>query len=275
MGKPRLRNFCFTDFKLRDWNKIWNEHQDDLRYLVIGDEICPTTGRQHYQGWLQIRTSRTKTAIAKRLGVKDMWMMGCFGDEYSNEKYCGKDKKFTKWGEFIIQGQRRDLEEIKNEIVEGKTIEEVAIEHPEMYCRYRNGLKDIAGIIAKRNSKKFREVEVVVLYGDTGTGKTRTAMEHAEYKIEGDNLDWWDGYNGEETILIDEYDTDVKITKMLNLLDGYQLRLPIKGGFTYANWTKVYITSNVHPDNWHLYAKDAHKEALKRRITHVIGMFND
>ena len=37
-------------------------------------------------------------------------------------------------------------------------------------------------------------------------------------------------------------------------LDGYQLRLPIKGGHTYAYWNKVYITTNKPWENWHEHA---------------------
>ena len=97
-------------------------------------------------------------------------------------------------------------------------------------------------------------------------------MKQAGYKIEGSEMEWWDGYEGEKTILIDEYDSQVSLPRLLNILDGYQLRLPIKGGFTYARWTKVIITSNIDPREWHPNAKPFHREALMRRLTKVIEM---
>lgn len=265
----RSRNWCFTDFELKKWDEIMVENEVGIRYICYGVETCPTTGKQHHQGWVQFETPVSLRTAKKRMNFNGH-LEACRGSEFDNEKYCKKDGEFFSLGKFKKQGQRVDLEEIRDEILNGVTIEEIAIKYPKKYCQYRNGLRDIAGIVAKNNTKEFREVEVIVIWGETDTGKTRTAMEEAEYKIDASELQWWDGYNGEKTICIDEYDNDVKITKMLNILDGYQLRLPIKGGHTYANWNKVFITSNVDPQYWHENAKEVHRRALFRRITKVI-----
>ena len=135
-------------------------------------------------------------------------------------------------------------------------------------------MKEYKTMIDKEKRKGFRAVETEVLSGPTGCGKTRRAMESDNvYKIEGSSLQWWDGYEGESTILIDEYSNDVPITKLLNILDGYELRLPIKGGFTYANWNKVYITTNLKKSELHNNAKPEHINALNRRITKWSDLF--
>ena len=130
-------------------------------------------------------------------------------------------------------------------------------------------------MVDKKNRKKFRKVEVVVLSGSTGTGKTRKAMEEANYKITGNQLQWWDGYEGEKCICIDEYNNDIGITELLNILDGYELRLPIKGSFTYANWNKVYITTNLTKSQFHSNAKSEHRKALFRRVTKWQNLWNE
>ena len=66
-----------------------------------------------------------------------------------------------------------------------------------------------------------------------------------------DSVEWWDGYDGDEILLIDDFYGQIKVARMLHLMRGYQCRLPIKGGFTYAMWQKVYITSNTHPNMWY------------------------
>ena len=58
---------------------------------------------------------------------------------------------------------------------------------------------------------------------------------------------------------------------MLALLDGYQVRLNQKGTHSYANWNKVFITTNLKPDELHSEAKPAHRDALFRRITIVVN----
>lgn len=266
----RSRNWCFTDFELQDWIGICSSQPEIFRYVNYGVEVCPDTGRNHYQGWVQFHNCLSMKSAKAKLGHKG-FIAVCKGSEVDNDKYCSKDGKSYQWGDHVKQGQRSDLKKVAESILEGTTLEEIMTTDPVTYCKYRNGLKDIASVAAKNNTKEFRNVSTTVLYGPTGTGKTRTAMEEATYKISaGDIGSWWDGYNGEKTILIDEYDSDVNITKMLNILDGYQLRLPVKGGFTYANWTKVFITSNVNPDEWHLHAKQVHREALFRRISNSI-----
>lgn len=267
----RSRNFCFTDFELQDFNKLYNEYSDIIRYICWGEEICPKTSRKHYQGWIQFYNPKRFGGVKKLLGKKTHFEP-CMGSEYDNDKYCSKDGNFTKLGSFVAQGQRTDLEALKHNIDKGASRMDIMTDHFETYCRYRNGINDYIAVKENINRSKFRQVSVEYVYGETGTGKTRYGMEKCQYKITGDSLAWWDGYNGEDSILIDEYDNNVPITKLLNILDGYKLRLPIKGGFTYANWTKVIITSNLTPNELHTNAKPAHKAALMRRISATTEM---
>lgn len=260
----RFRNWCFTDFNLLDWRAIYNA-DDNIRYVCWGEETCPKTGKKHYQGWLQV-TKQRRLSSMKKIDKAIHWE-GCLGTEKHNDTYCKKDGKFTTIGKFVTQGFRSDLDGIFEEIKNGTTLYEIATENPTLYCKYRNGIEHYKQMVNDKESPEWRDIEVIVLAGDTGTGKTRLAMQEATYKINGSELNWWDGYDNDSTICIDEYDTDVSITKMLNILDGYKLRLPIKGGFTYAKWTKVYITSNVLLHLWHTQAKTEHIKALRRRIT--------
>lgn len=272
---PKLtqsKNWCFTDFELLDIEKIYNENKDIVRYMCRGLEVCPTTGRKHYQGWVQFLNKKRMGGVKRLFGSKKISVRACKGDEYSNDAYCKKDNDYKAWGLFITQGARSDLEDIKRRLDAEQDMKQIADEHFGDYLRYHKGMEAYRALVQKQNSKAFRHVEVEVIVGTTGLGKTREAMKHAEYKIEGSKLQWWDGYEGEQCILIDEYDSQVPITELLNLLDGYQLRLPVKGSFVYARWTKVYITSNIEPEHWHSNAKDVHRDALMRRITKITKM---
>lgn len=171
------------------------------------------------------------------------------------------------------QGERTDLEDIKKRIDENATMYEIANDHFGDYIRYHSGFSKYQELVRKEQTKKFRHVEVEVIWGPTGTGKTRRCYNPDKcFKIQGSAMNWWDGYEGEKELLIDEYSNDVGITELLGILDGYQLRLPVKGAHTYANWTKVYITSNIDPLQWHMNAREMHREALRRRITKITEM---
>jgi len=269
------RNWAFTDFELLDFKTIYNDYKDIIRYICWGKEKCPKTNKIHYQGWLQLINKKTLGGVKRLLGTKKIHLESCRGSEFDNNKYCKKDGVFKFKGKFICQGQRTDLEQIKKMIDENEPTIKIAQNYFSDFIRYHSGFNKYAELVAKEQTKKFRKVKCTLINGPTNTNKTRRATEYTNdyYKIQGDQLNWFDGYQGEKTLIIDEYANDVKITRLLALLDGYQLRLPIKGGFTYARWNKVIITSNLRL--LHQQADIEHQKALKRRITKHINLFEE
>lgn len=271
----QARFWCFTAYK-----KPLSIENEKLRYIIFGEEVCPNTGRLHWQGYLECKNKQSMTAMKKILDDKTIHLeqKSEFSTREQAREYCKKNNKFEEYGEFISgQGSRKDLHEIAKSLQNGTPLHEIMMNNPEIYCSYRNGLRDIAEHCLKVNSKEQREVEVILITGPTGVGKTYYAMNHCSempYKIQGEDLKWWDGYNGEKTIVIDEYNNDVGIGKMLGFLDVYQLRLDIKGSHTFANWNTVVVTTNLELYELHPNAKKRHREALFRRISKIFYMEN-
>ncbi len=265
------KNWCFTDFELLDWTKIYKD-SDNIRYICWGTEVCPSTKKKHYQGWIQTTTKKRIGGIKKLCQSKMIHVESCRGSENENNKYCQKDNLYQTEGDFITQGKRTDLDELKRILDNGGTLKDIADENIQAFVQYNRGFEKYKNMIDKSARKSFRELEVTLIHGKTGSGKTKEAMKHDDdtYKIQGNALQWWDGYDGEKKLVIDEYDNQISCTELLGILDGYQLRLPIKGGFTYANWTQVIITSNYR--KLHTNARKQHRLALSRRITKTIKM---
>ncbi len=266
----RSRNYCFTDFNDTKFEQIYYANESIIRYMCWGLEVCPKTKKTHQQGWIQMVNPKDFHVIRKLLGGK-CHLEKCMGSEYSNDKYCKKDGEYVQKGSFKSQGYRSDLEDIKKSIDDGAPMKSIADDYFGDYIRYYKGFEKYQEMVTKEKTKEFRQVDVIVHQGETGTGKTRVAVESERdhYMIRGDDLTWFDGYNGEKTLIIDEYANQVPVTKLLSLLDGYQLRLPVKGGFTYAAWNKVYITTNL---TWlHDQAREEHIAALERRVTKVVN----
>jgi len=272
MDTRRATRWCFTDYKFLDWKKL-HEEKDNIRYIGFGDEICPKTKRKHLQGWIQLVNGITRNGLKKLVDSKQISIRICKGSIKANEKYCHKDGKWTEYGEFVTQGARTDIWALKEIIDNGGDLLDVAEADFGCYLRYNRGFEKYKQMIDEKRRKEFRKVEVAIIKGPTGCGKTKRAVETCPdyYKISGDNLQWFDGYNGEKTLVIDEYDNQIPCTKLLSILDGYQYRLPVKGGFTYANWDRVILTTNNK--TLHENAKPEHQNALKRRITKVINWF--
>ena len=242
------RDWCFTCF---DTEKELSVDKDNCRYICYGVERCPTTDREHYQGFAIFkRTCRIPKAKQWIGGGDGVHCEPRRGTRIEARNYCRKSGgRFFEWG--LFDGMtKEDL--FRQPIGYLKTA------YPEFYCRYHRGLEKL-----QQKGEKWRNVEVHILWGETGTGKTRQVMEKDNvYKID-PPYKWWDGYEGEETLLIDDYRKGaIDRGMLLNLLDGYRLRLETKGSHCWALWTEVYITTNYDPKTWT-------DEAIMRRITDV------
>jgi hypothetical protein len=81
-----------------------------------------------------------------------------------------------------------------------------------------------------------RDLKVLWYYGPTGCGKTRRAYEEAvlgTFWFSSNNLQWFDGYCGQQTAVFDDFRPDhCSFSFLLRLLDIYPLQVPVKHGFT-------------------------------------------
>ncbi len=274
---PSVHNWIFTDYKKMKWQDIYDEQSDIIRGIAYGDEICPTTQRQHNQGFIQFVNRKSMRQVKMIVGNKSISLRVMNGSIKHNEIYCSKDERYIRLGIFKRQGQRTDQEFDKKVLDDGGNLDDIWEQSFGNMLRYHRGYAAYKKTVDKRNTKDFRILDVKLVCGPTGTNKTRKAVEHNPnaFKITGKNLKWWDGYELEETLIIDEYNNDIGITELLNICDGYQLRLEIKGSFTYANWHKIIITTNLRPDEIHSQAKDEHRNALFRRISSVVDLYVD
>ena len=109
-----------------------------------------------------------------------------------------------------------------------------------------------------------------MLIGEPGTGKSKTAAEIAAdgsvyYKPRGE---WWDGYEQQNTVIIDDYYGWLKYDEILKICDRYPYSVPIKGGYEQFNSKRIIFTSNEPIEKWYKgdWFGDTQLKALKRRI---------
>jgi len=263
------RSYCFTAYVEPTPDMITDPV---LRYIIFQKELCPKTQRIHWQGYAEFKTPVRIGRSQKICGIGKSHVEKREGTREEARDYCRKTDsrlespiEIGNW-EAGGQGARTDLREIFDMIKNGAEMIDIIEADPMLYCKYRNGIKDYKFECLKSKTNKFRHVETEVHWGEAGTGKTRHCVETYPdaYKLDFDDTLWWDGYEGEETIILNDFYGNIKYHKLLDLLDGYKMRLPVKGGFTYANWTKVLITSNKPPEEWYHHGMT---DALKRRLS--------
>ena len=126
-------------------------------------------------------------------------------------------------------------------------------------------------ILTERFKETIRlDMEIIYIYGATGTGKTRGVYESNGYSNVyrvTDYLHPFDGYNCQPVICFDEFRSSIKLKEMLLYCDIYPLELPSRFSNKYACYNKVYIVSNwslekqYHEDmeSWKAFLRRIHK----------------
>jgi len=112
------------------------------------------------------------------------------------------------------------------------------------------------------------ERSCTVFWGPTGTGKSRRAWEEAG--MEGYPKDprtkFWCGYHGQKHVVVDEFRGGIDIAHLLRWLDRYPVRVEIKGSSYPLLCERIWITSNLHPNQWYPEIDVETVNALMRRL---------
>ncbi|ALE29569.1 replication associated protein [Lake Sarah-associated circular virus-1] len=141
----------------------------------------------------------------------------------------------------------------------------------DIYVRCYNQLKRIA---CDHMQADPVEREVVCYWGRTGTGKSRRAWDEASLDAypKDPRSKFWDGYRGQEHVVLDEFRGGIDIAHVLRWFDRYPVMVEVKGSSVPLKATKIWITSNLPPESWYPELDDETKQALRRRmnITHFI-----
>ena len=245
-----------------------------VKRMIAGFENCPSTGRLHIQGAVVFSRTMRMKSVKRALGDQSAHLEPMRG-RWDQQDYCLKDGDIIRSEDNAQQGKRMDLLEFRESIKRKPNenlldMPEEKLQRVAQYPRLYDRLKFAA---LQRQSRPFRKVEVHVRWGEAGTGKTKKPYEEGAYVFGDYENGWWDGYEGEPIILFDDFYGGIKWGTFLTLLDGYQVRLNVKGTHTWSQWTKVYITSNKHPRDWYAKAPGDGKwglcDELARRITSI------
>jgi len=257
--KKRAYNWLFTIYNLDCEELIKNMDKEKVgfRYIIFQREACPTTGKLHLQGYLELDNAKTCSAIQKIVEDK-CHLQPADGSRKSNQIYCTKSESAIadtvyEWGGQKKQGTRNDLNEVAEFIKGGARIREVAREHPTMVIKYHNNLK---ALISYLHEPSDDVVKCYFLWGKPGVGKTSAVFNEfgkrnvARGSIAVNGQWWFDEYTGDEDcILLDDVTPDMFTPGgvLLQYLDRYPVKLPQKGGFVWRACTHIVVTSNWDP----------------------------
>lgn len=250
---------------------------DWMAYLVYQGEMGEE-GTFHFQGYCEVAGRMQRSLLQLKEWEPSAHFERRMGTQAQAIAYCKKGESRIEGpfeeGEPKDQGARADKEYIYRMVKEGLTQRQIAEVNPAAYMSNYKSIDRIASM-----TKPVRkERRVVLLFGEPGTGKTRYVLErHPEaYVIPVTTTGglWFDGYDGHEVALIDDFDGQIPLIQFLRVLHDYPEQLPIKGGFVWWNPSTIYVTSNYTMRHWYegkdgtgWNNREPSYQALERRVT--------
>lgn len=265
-NNPQARGWCFT---LNNPVDITCPGQWKGDYVVWQLETAPTTGTPHLQGYIYFR-ARKRLGGLKALNKRVHWLPAK-GTALQNKAYCSKEEGRIsgpyEQGELPQQGKRSDILALKETIDSGASIGVIRSRHYSLWIRHQKAVQNDRLYVQRRKANRGRP-EILVVYGPSGTGKTKTVREAfpKAYWLDKPSRHssvWFDGYEGESTIVVDEFFGWISYHFLKRLLDYGYTKGQTKGGHVAIAANRFIFTSNQHPRLW--YKKDI-EGALRRRI---------
>jgi len=202
------------------------------------------------------------------------------GTKAQNIKYCTKPDtrigEIYQHGEFIEERQRTDLIDLLNMVYVGKTLAEIREYYPSQVFIFHKKIVTARNLyLYEKFCDTFRNVKVTYIHGKTAVGKTRSIAEKFGYKniyrITEYDQRAFDNYDGQDIIVFEEFRGQLKISQMLNYLDGHPVQLPCRYEDKPACFTQVFILTNLplcdqykdiqaaEPKTWDAFVRRIHE----------------
>jgi hypothetical protein len=268
----RSRNFCFT---LNNFSEEEEKLVKDLpaRYLIFGREVGEN-GTPHLQGFVVFKHARSLQAVKN---LVERWHIEvAHGSVEQNVVYCSKGGVVFESGEKPVSNTAKGASEKRRweDAVADAKAGNLDSVPADIYLRFYGSLKRIQ----KDHPAPLDDcsgVTGVWFHGVAGAGKSRLARERypgAYFKM---CNKWWDGYLGEDNIIMDDLDPNHKcLAHHLKIWsDRYAFLAEVKGGAILIRPKVFCVTSQYSPEE--IFEDDVTIAAIRRRfeVVHVDSSF--
>jgi len=239
------------------------DNRDGITWVKGQREKGHGTGFEHYQAVLGFDQKVSLAGVTRVLGT------GIHAEltrSRAAEAYCVKeDTRVGQPFEFGAKPFRRNSKTDWNACWNAATVGDLMQIPANVRIVSYNSLRRIQ---SDYSLAKVLEKRVEVFWGATGTGKSRRAWDEAG---EGafpkcPRSKFWDGYQTQSNVIIDEFRGGIDISHLLRWFDRYPVRVEVKGSSRPFYGERIWITSNISPDEWYPLVDPETMKALKRRL---------
>ena len=240
----------------------------DCKYIIFAKEYCPTTGTPHLQGYIVFEGNKRLSGM-KKIHATAHWE-AAKGSTAENIDYCSKSDACPVVRGVPPQDRKAQAKSQKDhyaDVIRAAEEGTCKEEYPAEFLRYN-------GVITRMYQPKLAALDEYSAYwyvGPPGSGKSRSAR--AEYPDLYNKLinKWWDGYNHEKVVLLDDFSKSNVMTgdALKNWADHYPFRAEVKGSSMMIRPKTIIVTSNYEIED--LWPEDpVLVAALKRRFKTVL-----
>lgn len=236
-------------------------------YAICGKEICPTTKTPHLQIFARVKNAISINTWNKYF-PRGHIIYNVKGEDYDQYIYCSKGTDIYERGTRPLitdkgQGTRNDIQKTRDMLEEGYNMRYI-LDHVNTSQAIRFAQNWLSYNEKKRNFKPM----VFWISGETGTGKTKMAydiLKGQDIWESKASLKWWDGYDGHEAIIIDDFRPDhCSYETLLRICDRYPFSCEVKGGFRQLLAETIIITCNKSPEECYPFLGEKIDQLLRR-----------
>lgn len=271
----RSRNWCFTINNYTEQN-VWELNDIECRYMVYQYEQSQT-GTPHIQGFIVFQNARRLTTVRSMRAFRRAHLEVAHGSVEANVAYCTKQTTRCAGTEPIERGnkpksqaEKGDMEEQRwNLIRENAKIGNFDDIPSDVYIRNYGALRSIH----KDHMVKPPDANGVTgvwISGKSGVGKSRYARYHWPNAYLKMCNKWWDGYQNESNVIIDDIDINHKVLghHLKIWADRYSHLAESKGSAMHIRPQHLVVTSQYTIEE--IWSEEpATVEALNRRFQKV------
>nr|WAE42427.1 MAG: replication associated protein [Cressdnaviricota sp.] len=159
--------------------------------------------------------------------------------------YIVKDGKYI--ANFNVKVPNITKKELGLKLIQGEDLITLVEKHPELLIGYKRIKEDVS--IYRQDKEKPQPLDKpcgVWIAGPSGVGKSTIATtKFGDYYFK-DPSKWWDGYNGESTVICEDVDASWRdIIPFFKIWgDRYPFRAQVKGSSLFIRPVKLVVTSN-------------------------------
>ena len=135
--------------------------------------------------------------------------------------------------------------------------------------RYSRTAKASIPLYWKRRNWKT-EVFVLIGKGEAFQRAQQKAAELAPNAYISNGGNWFDGYEQDKDVIIDNFKGKMMLSTFLGISDKWPCSVPIRRGAP-LNWapTRLFIISEKQPEEWYPKENADRQEAIRRRLDHI------